>query len=58
MVESRHHMECVQGGALFWAGTTGSIGAATVSGENNVRVLRGRCHRGEGIVSPGTVLAG
>ena len=34
MVGSCHRIECVQGGALLWAGTTGSIGAATMSGEN------------------------
>ena len=36
MIGSCHRMECVEGGALLWAGTTGSIGAATVSGENNI----------------------
>ena len=28
MVGSCHRMECVQGGAMLWAGTTGSTGAA------------------------------
>ena len=47
MVGSCHRIECVQGGALLWAGTTGSIGAATVSGENMV-TDNGMNGKGEG----------
>ena len=47
MVGSCHRIECVQGGALLWAGTTESIGAATVSGENMV-TDNGMNGKGEG----------